>query len=668
MWSEISAPEAFAQACGVLQAVLAALIWRHRALRRGWGLGWLSLSLGAAAAVNMAAPWMVTPLLTQDTAIRSSPALAMVVMLIGFSSLAALVAGLRAYCQRSGWRPARVFLTLWLVLPASVVGLALADVPKVADWTAMLLFGYCAVLCWKTGQRERGVGHFLLAGVLFLYPVMVLAMGLTSLEVATVRYLAAAPFTVIGVVLLSVTLNRLRLEREHAQRELRELNADLEQRVLERTHEIARRNAELAHSLEQLEKVRQELLLSEQRLQQVMAASGEGIWDWNVQSGTLYSSPRWCEMLGLEPIELQRNVAIFAELLLDDERAAVQSAVDSCLGGNGPFRLEHQMRRSDGSVLWVSDRGDLVERDSAGKPLRMVGSVADITARKQAEHALVEAKQQSDSANRDLQSTLRDLHLAKDRLVQSEKLAALGGLVAGVAHELNTPLGNALTTVSALLDSTRVLAGAQASGTLRRSQLESFLSDGVAAGDLVMRNVQRAAHLVESFKQVAVDQSSLQRRVFELHRVVGDTVTMLSPSFKHKPVVLEQDIPESLRLDSFPGQLEQVLTNLLQNAVIHGLGERTVLHVRIHAKVSEQGGRAGVELVCEDDGDGMTQEVVKLAFDPYFTTRFGQGGSGLGLYIVYNLVNSALGGSITLHSAPGQGTRTTLWLPLAAPD
>lgn len=525
MWYQISPAEAFAQACGVLQAVLAALLWRHRTLRRGWGLGWLALSMAAAGIVNLAAPWLVTPLLTKGASIKVSPLLTAVVMLVGFASLASMVAGLRAYGQRPGWRPAAVFWVLWLVVPVVVIVLSVAGIAKAGDAAALVFFVYGAYVCHVAGRREPDVGHLLLAAVLVLYPAMVLAMGLTPLELTTVRYLAAAPHTVIGVVMLSVTLNRLRVERERAQDDLHELNADLERRVVERTHEIGERNTELAHSLETLERTRSEL-----------------------------------------------------------------------------------------------------------------------------------------------QSALQDLRTTQDCLVQSEKLAALGGLVAGVAHELNTPLGNALTVASALHEYARDIDQGHTSGTLRRSQLQEFLAESVEGGDLIVRNIRRAATLVESFKQVAVDQSSLRRRQFHLHEVVAATLSTLSPSFKHQPITMEQDVALDLLLDSCPGPLEQVLTNLVQNAVVHGLGQRAALRIRIGAQPAQRDGVPGVDLVCEDDGDGMSEHVAHHAFDPYFTTRFGQGGSGLGLYMVYNLVQSALGGAINLTSTPGAGARFAIWLPLQAPD
>ena len=150
--------------------------------------------------------------------------------------------------------------------------------------------------------------------------------------------------------------------------------------------------------------------------------------------------------------------------------------------------------------------------------------------------------------------------------------------------------------------------------------------------------------------------------------MVEQTLANLRPSFKLQPVTLVQDVASDILLDSCPGPVEQVLTNLLQNAVVHGLGQRQALHIRISAQAMERDGVPGVKLVFEDDGEGMTTKVAHNAFDPYFTTRFGQGGSGLGLYIVYNLVQSALGGTITLTSAPGVGARFDIWLPQRAPE
>ncbi len=243
--------------------------------------------------------------------------------------------------------------------------------------------------------------------------------------------------------------------------------------------------------------------------------------------------------------------------------------------------------------------------------------------------------------------------------MQQEKLASLGALVAGVAHELNTPIGNALTTSSSLGHAARQLQDSVQRGELRKSVLVEFLKNAEAMNDLVVRSCERAATLITSFKQVAVDQTSEQRREFEILPLVEDNVNALRPSFKHAAVHIALEIPGGIRCNSYPGPLGQVLVNLVQNAVIHGFADRRGGTIRITAHAED----ARVQMTVEDDGLGMSDEVRAHIFDPFFTTRLGQGGSGLGLSVSQNIVTMVLGGSIDVHSSPGQGTRFVLRFP-----
>jgi signal transduction histidine kinase len=209
----------------------------------------------------------------------------------------------------------------------------------------------------------------------------------------------------------------------------------------------------------------------------------------------------------------------------------------------------------------------------------------------------------------------------------------LGALVAGVAHEMNTPIGNGLMAVSTLAQRTRELQAMLNTG-LRRSDFERFLAQVETAADISTRNLGRAAELISSFKRVAVDQTSSQRRVFDLAEVVHEIVLTLQPTLKHTPYQVMTDVSAGLVLDSYPGPLGQVLSNLVQNAVVHAFGDRPEGRIDITAQAA---GDAFV-LTVADDGEGIAPEHLEKVFDPFFTTRLGQGGSGLGLHIVHNVV------------------------------
>jgi signal transduction histidine kinase len=248
-------------------------------------------------------------------------------------------------------------------------------------------------------------------------------------------------------------------------------------------------------------------------------------------------------------------------------------------------------------------------------------------------------------------------------LIETERLAALGRLVAGVAHELNGPIGISLTVASTLAYRCANFADQIVSGPVRRSRLVDF-SDGCrdAANQLVV-NLQRAGELIQSFKQVAADRSQADRRIFDLRLATEQIVASVRPGLSKYRDSLALEIPSDIMLDSYPGAYGQVLTNLIFNAVTHGFAGGLDGHVLIKARHLDPG---QVEITFSDDGGGIPEEVQRHVFDPFFTTGRAQGRTGLGLYIVRNLVTDQLGGRISLVSAPGKGTIVCMTLPLRA--
>ncbi|WP_172203872.1 ATP-binding protein [Niveibacterium sp. COAC-50] len=256
------------------------------------------------------------------------------------------------------------------------------------------------------------------------------------------------------------------------------------------------------------------------------------------------------------------------------------------------------------------------------------------------------------------------LQRAEQELMRSEKLASLGRLVAGVAHELNTPLGNGITAASSLAGELRDFGRTIEGGSLRRSALQDFTNLAQQTVSLIERSLSRAAHIVQQFKQVAVDQSTEGRRHYLLHQVTDELFSLLQPRLRPQGVALTIAIAPDIEMDGYPGALEQVIENLAMNALIHAFDGRADGELEIAAHRS---GADHVRLVVRDNGRGMSDRELARAFEPFFTTRLGTGGSGLGLYIVHTIVCDVLGGSVTLDSAPGAGCIVTLELPLAAP-
>lgn len=259
----------------------------------------------------------------------------------------------------------------------------------------------------------------------------------------------------------------------------------------------------------------------------------------------------------------------------------------------------------------------------------------------------------------------RQLQDAQAQLVSQEKLAALGSLMAGVAHELNTPIGNSLLIASTMQEKTTEIEALMNGPGLRRSELAAFVADSQKAAQLVMRGLTSAADLVNSFKQVAVDRTTEQRRFFNLQQVCHEIIATMMNRIRAANHSIELEVPDSIGMDSYPGPFGQVITNFINNALLHAFAPGTSGMMRLKAALQADG---RVQIDFSDDGGGIPAEHVGRIFDPFFTTKLGQGGSGLGLSISYNIVTSLLGGHIGVVSGAQEGTCFTLDLPLTAPQ
>jgi signal transduction histidine kinase len=261
------------------------------------------------------------------------------------------------------------------------------------------------------------------------------------------------------------------------------------------------------------------------------------------------------------------------------------------------------------------------------------------------------------------ESALFELNAAQQNLIDAERLAALGGLVAGVAHEVNNPIGISLTVASSFARRAETFEAELRSDTqLRRSQLEEFVRSSRDAAQQLVANLHRAGELIQSFKQVAVDRSRAERRQFSLSEATDQIIASLRPVLKKAPITLSVEVPEGLMIDSYPGAYGQILTNLFLNAANHAFADGRAGAITISARPR---GNDDVEIIFTDNGAGMTPDVQRQAFDPFFTTRRNEGGTGLGLHIVYNLVTQQLGGRMMLDSRLGQGTTFRIIMPRA---
>ena len=304
---------------------------------------------------------------------------------------------------------------------------------------------------------------------------------------------------------------------------------------------------------------------------------------------------------------------------------------------------------------WLVNKLPLLDVD--GEIENIVTVALDIGERKRSE---LEMRKARDSA----ETALRNLRETQASLIEAEKLAALGRLVAGVAHEVNNPVGISLTVASALERKTANFGAEVARGDLRRSSLNDFLATSRDASSQLVANLNRAAELIQSFKQVAADRNYSDQRSFDLADLTEQVVMSLRPGLRKHNLTLNVDCQPNLTMNSYPGPYGQVLTNLFLNSVAHAFPDGRAGTIEIQARAS---GRDNVEIVFSDNGCGMSLDVRRRAFDPFFTTRRDQGGTGLGLHIVYSIVTNRLGGRLDLDSESGGGTRIHILLPRVAP-
>lgn len=326
----------------------------------------------------------------------------------------------------------------------------------------------------------------------------------------------------------------------------------------------------------------------------------------------------------------QKDYSVRADIASDDELGALSESFNRMLE-----ELEHY---------------DIERKEQEQEILRLNQSL---------EKKVELRTEELNTTNQKLSSSLSQLQNTQKQMVEQEKMASLGSLVAGVAHEINTPIGIGITAISHLEHIIEDIEEPFKQGKLSKGKFESALDNLKECHDLVYTNLDRAAQLVKSFKMVAVDQSSEEMRLFNLKSYVNDIITSLRPELRKKQLRLNLEIEDSLFLNSFPGVFSQILTNLIMNSVIHGFKKEASGAIYILAKLEDN------QLIIDyrDDGKGIPESVASKIFDPFFTTNRDTGGSGLGTHIIYNLVTQALHGTITLANDSHKGAHFVISIP-----
>jgi PAS domain S-box-containing protein len=416
-----------------------------------------------------------------------------------------------------------------------------------------------------------------------------------------------------------------------------------------------------------------QLSVEAERLHVTLASIADGVISTDESGHVVFMNPIAEALTGWTESEAKgRMINEVFVLVSERNKAVATSSVNIVLSGYVD-RVGDEV-----TLLLVRDGRELPVSDSASAIRyadgRMSGAVLvfrdQTTARaKEAqlkelnaklEERVMERTQDLQEANINLQVNIDYLHKATNQLIQSEKMASLGSLVAGISHEVNTPLGIGVTSASSLQEEVNILKAEFEAGSMKRSTLEAFIAHASQASNILMSNLQRASDLIRSFKQVAVDQSSEESRSINLHDYVDEILSSLHPRLKHTALRVKNECDGNIGLHTHPGALYQIITNLVLNSLVHGYSEDQpgVLSIKAHRMADD------IVLEYEDDGKGIAEQDLKRIFDPFFTTKRGQGGSGLGLNIVYNLVNSILNGKVEVESSLGVGTKFKIVFPL----
>jgi PAS domain S-box-containing protein len=410
------------------------------------------------------------------------------------------------------------------------------------------------------------------------------------------------------------------------------------------------------------ERVQAELDLARERniLQITLDNTDQGIIKVDHDLRVVMSNRRAAEFLNIPPeflaacpvfpdiVSLQRSRGEFDELSDDpDLYLAYGGGGDDDEFGGGVWEqpLTFKRRRPDGRIIEV--------RTNPLPEGGFVRTFTDVTVEARSAEEIFNAMQALGAAYADLKET-------QASLVQAEKMASLALLVAGVAHEINTPIGIAYGCSTHLSGRTQALSAAFEGGTMKKSDLAAYVATADDSSRLIQQNLTRAAELIQSFKRVAVDQTSEERRAFDLLAYLEEIVTSLGPTLRKGPHRVAIACSPGIVVDSFPGALSQVITNLVMNALTHAFPPDTKGHMVIDATDLSDG---EIEIRFADDGVGIPTDHQPKVFEPFFTTKRGAGGSGLGLHIVFNLVTQTLGGRISVDSAPGDGTTFILRIP-----
>ncbi|GGJ02895.1 hypothetical protein GCM10007978_45550 [Shewanella hanedai] len=410
-----------------------------------------------------------------------------------------------------------------------------------------------------------------------------------------------------------------------------------------------------------------EIEQSEQRLQLSLWGSGDEFWDWNIGDKKIV---RTNVFLKYPESETHLNETML-QCVHPEDLQNIAAEIDACMNkGKDKFELAYRSKLADGNWLWVLNRGQVIVRDHLTRPTRLAGTIKNIQSQKETEVALRSLNQELEKrvlsrtnelqkSNDELKATFQELELTQNELVDKEQMATLGGLVASITHEINTPIGISVTAASHLQTSVDKFNKLYATGEVSHEDFEEYQIEIADCSKLMLVNLERASKLIQSFKQVSVDQSHEDIREFNLKTYLDEIFLSLNPMLSRTSHQYSYQCEDNIIVKSNPGAFYQIISNLINNSIVHAFPDGRIGNLQLKVITSE----SGFELLYQDDGCGMSAEIQEKVFSPFFTTKRGKGGSGLGMNIVYNLVNQVLQGEVKVSSTIDEGSLFTITLP-----
>lgn len=399
-------------------------------------------------------------------------------------------------------------------------------------------------------------------------------------------------------------------------------------------------------------------LQERRRLKLALWASGDELWNVDLFKGQVLRQNN-LKYLARSHLDSWLITGVEDSYIYPEDRDKVQQEFAAC---DENFEVTYRAKTKAGEWIWLQERGKVTAKNQQGEPLRISGTTKNIDRLKTTEAQLLSLNQELEHRverrTQELQQSNEYLQSTQAQLVESEKMASLGTVVVGVSHELNTPLGIAVTALSNLKHQVGNLVALMEAGKLSKNAFNQFIENANSSTDLAYSSMTKSVSIIQSFRKISVDQANCHLNTNVLKELIEFSVSNAQSDSQNTDHIVEIHCPPELEITTYSDVVISTLKQLFNNARDHGFSADEAINIKITATDQKE----GTCIVFEDNGKGMTEEELAKIFDPFYTTDRGAY-IGLGMFVVYNQVNHLLKGSIRCESVPGKGTWFTLFLP-----